>query len=481
MIDQPETTPEESDRYTFVSLDERLRAEEPPITADDTPPSHTARQELRLRAEEPPIRVDDTSPSRRVPHFFGDEWPPKPVQPSRARLNIAAVLIVIGALGILGVVGFIWANSRDDSPKPIDNTAPIAEALPSVVPAPTLAAATATALPPTASGTDPLTAPQSEAPQAVAQGFPTAAAEEIAAALLTPAPGNPPIGVVQRSSAPFTLLRGTGRTRVEQYTVSDGDTLESIAAHFNLEDYYTLIWSNKSSKYSPLRSGVQLNILPVDGVYYEVTEPITIAALGEKYGVDPYVIIDSEYNDLFGSIPDTVLPEGMWIVVPGGEAERALFLQGPISSGTGSTGTTDTVSGLYTLWGCTANVGGGSPPYSRPLGNFTWMRGFTPGGHTGVDLAASTGDPIYAAGDGTVVYSGWSDGGYGNVVVIAHGSTFSLYGHMSRTGVRCGQQVSAGQVIGAVGNTGNSTGPHLHFEVRDANFNAMNPQNWIGF
>ncbi len=298
---------------------------------------------------------------------------------------------------------------------------------------------------------------------------------------MTPAPGNPPVGVVQRSSAPFTLLKGTGRTRVEQYTVADGDTLESIAAHFNLEDYYTLIWSNKSSKYSPLRPGVQLNILPVDGVYYEVTEPITIAALGEKYGVDPYVIIDSEYNDLFGSIPDTVLPEGMWIVVPGGEAERALFLQGPISSGTGSTGTADTVSGLYTLWGCTADVHGGSPPYTRPLGNYTWMRGFTPGGHTGVDLAASIGDPIYAAGDGTVVYSGWSDGGYGNVVVIAHGSTFSLYGHMSRTGVRCGQQVSAGQVIGAVGSTGNSTGPHVHFEVRDANFNAMNPQNWIGF
>ncbi len=155
MIDQPETTPEESDRYTFVSLDDRLRADEPPIKADDTPPSRSTRLDIRLSAEEPPVRVDDTSPSRRAPNFLSDEWPPKPVQPSHARRNIAAVLIVIGALGMLGVAGIIWANSRDDSPPPIDYTVPIAQAVPSVAPAPTLSAATATTLPPTESVGDP--------------------------------------------------------------------------------------------------------------------------------------------------------------------------------------------------------------------------------------------------------------------------------------------------------------------------------------
>ncbi len=120
-------------------------------------------------------------------------------------------------------------------------------------------------------------------------------------------------------------------------------------------------------------------------------------------------------------------------------------------------------------------------PYGRPLGNYTWMRGFTPGGHTGVDIAANPGDPIYASGGGTVVYAGWSSGGYGNVVVLAHGPVFSLYAHMTSTGVSCGQQVGAGSVIGTVGSTGNSSGPHVHFEVRDANFTALDPQNWVGF
>ena len=170
----------------------------------------------------------------------------------------------------------------------------------------------------------------------------------------------------------------------------------------------------------------------------------------------------------------------MWVVVPGGEAERELFLQRP-TGGTGSTGTADYVSGTYNLWGCTANVQGGTLPYGRPLNNYTWIRGYTPGGHTGVDLAADIGEPVHAAGAGTVVYAGWNDTGYGNVVVIAHGPVFTLYGHMSAINVRCGQQVSAGQVIGAVGNTGNSSGPHLHFEVRDANFNVLNPQNWVQF
>jgi len=86
--------------------------------------------------------------------------------------------------------------------------------------------------------------------------------------------------------------------------------------------------------------------------------------------------------------------------------------------------------------------------------------------HTGVDMHASYGEPIHACRSGTVVAAGWQ-GGYGNAVVIDHGGGMAtLYAHQSRIAVSVGQYVDAGEVIGYVGSTGASTGPHLHFEVR---------------
>lgn len=86
--------------------------------------------------------------------------------------------------------------------------------------------------------------------------------------------------------------------------------------------------------------------------------------------------------------------------------------------------------------------------------------------HAGLDFTAPTGTPIYATADGVVSVSGFSDGGYGNHVVINHGYGYeTLYGHMSRIKARRGQKVTRGEVIGYVGSTGKSTGPHLHYEV----------------
>ena len=96
------------------------------------------------------------------------------------------------------------------------------------------------------------------------------------------------------------------------------------------------------------------------------------------------------------------------------------------------------------------------------------MRGFY-AGHSGLDLSAPQGTPILAANSGPVLYAGWNSWGYGNTVVIGHGPFSTLYGHMSSTAVACGGSVSAGQVIGYVGSTGNSSGPHLHFEIRYQN------------
>ena len=100
------------------------------------------------------------------------------------------------------------------------------------------------------------------------------------------------------------------------------------------------------------------------------------------------------------------------------------------------------------------------------------------GAHTGLDIAAVTGTKIKAAAAGTVVYSGWR-GGYGNLVAIDHGNGVqTLYGHCSKRYVSVGDYVSQGTAIAAVGSTGNSTGPHLHLEVR-VNGIAYNPQNYV--
>ena len=98
--------------------------------------------------------------------------------------------------------------------------------------------------------------------------------------------------------------------------------------------------------------------------------------------------------------------------------------------------------------------------------------------HTGLDIAATSGTPIKVVSDGTVTFAGWS-GSYGKLVKIDHGNGVETwYAHTSKMYVTVGEQVSAGETIAAVGSTGNSTGPHLHFEIR-INGKTVNPQNYV--
>ena len=107
----------------------------------------------------------------------------------------------------------------------------------------------------------------------------------------------------------------------------------------------------------------------------------------------------------------------------------------------------------------------GDPFGPRPGGRF----------HTGIDLPAPTGTPVHAAAAGRVAWAGWLWGGWGNLVTLAHGhGVRTLYAHLSRVDVKVGQHVPVGAVLGAVGATGDATGPHLHFEVRGRGA-AVNP------
>jgi murein DD-endopeptidase MepM/ murein hydrolase activator NlpD len=122
------------------------------------------------------------------------------------------------------------------------------------------------------------------------------------------------------------------------------------------------------------------------------------------------------------------------------------------------------------------NPGGLQWPVNAPVTSpFGWRWGRL---HEGIDLGAPTGTPIHAAAAGTVIYAAWMDG-YGNFVIIDHGGGIATaYGHQSSIAVTEGESVAQGQVIGYVGSTGHSTGPHLHFEVR-VNGNAVDPLGYL--
>ena len=144
-------------------------------------------------------------------------------------------------------------------------------------------------------------------------------------------------------------------------------------------------------------------------------------------------------------------------------------------SGSSDSGSTDT-SGTWMMW----------PSYCWTLNDPYGMRVNPVTGkytmHNGVDIGASSGSSIYAAAGGTVIQAG-SNGGYGNCVMVNHGNGYTtLYAHMSSIAVSNGQTVSQGQVLGYVGSTGNTTGPHLHFEVRvSATGATMNPMGFSYF
>jgi len=126
--------------------------------------------------------------------------------------------------------------------------------------------------------------------------------------------------------------------------------------------------------------------------------------------------------------------------------------------------------------------GGGSGMWRRPAGDYSvsseWMRGGA-GVHFGIDLAGPLGSPIFAASAGSVGQVVYSNVGYGNMIRLDHGNGLStLYAHLSGIGVRPGQVVPAGAVIGAMGSTGDSTGPHLHFETK-VNGAAVEPREFM--
>lgn len=243
-------------------------------------------------------------------------------------------------------------------------------------------------------------------------------------------------------------LSGTGQISV--YIVRSGDTLATVAKMFGVSKN-TIIWAN-DIKGGTVSVGQELVILPLSGVKHTVKSGDTLKSIATKYKADINDIL--AYNDV--SLNEK-LAVGDVIIVPDGEIA-------PVK--------TTTTSGPKAYEPLLVNVN--KYPtyagyYARPINGGRESQGLH--GYNGVDLAAPSGTPIYASAAGRVIISKSSgyNGGYGTYVVISHeNGTQTLYAHMSKDLVSVGQAVIQGQQIGAIGMTGKTTGPHVHFEVRGA-------------
>jgi LysM repeat protein len=242
-------------------------------------------------------------------------------------------------------------------------------------------------------------------------------------------------------SASEILIHKPTSDQISVYVVREGDTLSQIAEMFNVT-VNTIKWGNDLSS-NTLKTGQTLVILPISGIKYTVVKGDTVASIAKKYKGDEDEII--AYNNLQKG---DALIAGSVIIVPDGEVAAP-------PTTIRSTGT----SGLKEYAGY----------YMRPIVGGRKTQGIH--GYNGVDLAAPIGTSLLAAADGQVIiarFGGWN-GGYGNYIVIRHpNGTQTLYAHASRIDVSAGDTVNQGDIIGAVGSTGKSTGPHVHFEIRGA-------------
>lgn len=239
-------------------------------------------------------------------------------------------------------------------------------------------------------------------------------------------------------------LKKSESDQISIYVVREGDTLSQIADMFSVS-VNTIVWANDLSRGNLIRPGETLAILPISGVKHTVAKGETIASIVKKYKGEIDEVL--EFNNLKEG---ATLAVGDTVVIPYGvEPQTASISGGQIARGAGG----PVIAGYFL----------------RPIIGGVKTQGIH--GYNGVDLGASCGANILASASGQVLisrFSGWN-GGYGNYIVVKHpNGTQTLYSHLSQNYVSAGSSVVQGQVIGAVGSTGRSTGCHLHFEVRGA-------------
>ena len=273
----------------------------------------------------------------------------------------------------------------------------------------------------------------------------------------------------------------------KNYVVSQGDSLWSIANSQNIE-LDTLVGSNTFKTSARLRPGAILRIPNQDGIFYVMKKGEDIEAVSKRYGVSMNKIRQVNVTQNIDA-----LRAGDEIFLPDAKPEGLIEHKDVKLVEVKKTAPTKTAKSAPKTAAKSEKPSGGEVAVRRARGGFRWPvmgRINSPFGwrqhpitrrkdfHTGIDIKAERNDPIKAAGSGRIVYSGWM-GGYGKVLVIEHPNGQStLYAHCSTLLAGKGASVSSGQLVARVGTTGRSTGPHLHFEVRNGN-SPVNPIKYL--
>jgi LysM repeat protein len=232
------------------------------------------------------------------------------------------------------------------------------------------------------------------------------------------------------------------------YTIRPGDTPERLAIALGRDvNIMACVRQQDGRPVSEWRSGVVVLIPALGDLCHRVKSGETVARIAAWYGIAPETLLSAN------QLPDeSALRPGQYLLIPDARSryrdpEEARI---PRTPGNG--------------W----RYGDGRFIWPIANGATAITQGFRHGQHMALDIAAEPGTPVYAADTGTVLKAGWSDNGYGYHIVIDHGIDYiTLYAHLREYFVKSGDIVNKGDIIGLVGSTGNSTGPHLHFEVRD--------------
>lgn len=301
---------------------------------------------------------------------------------------------------------------------------------------------------------------------------------------LIPPPVETGLPGVARTADDHTNIPTRPRQEIVKYTVVEGDSIFGIAEKFGLEPE-TILWGNYTVLADDphgLYPGQELNILPVNGVYYQwVGGSTTFSDWAAFFGVTPADIIEYPGNhfnlETIGDYNNPSIEQGVWLIIPGGERQLITW-----SAPLGVT-RDNTASATEMGPGACGTISGGVVGY----GTFVWpaakhyLSGYNyqPPIHWGIDIAGNLGEGAYASDAGVVVYAGRNNFGYGNMVMIDHGTGFqTLYAHLDQIYVSCGQSVGQGDPIGAIGSTGKSSGAHLHFEIRTTTY-FVNPWDYL--
>lgn len=288
---------------------------------------------------------------------------------------------------------------------------------------------------------------------------------------------------VRRKSVLHTDAAQRARQDIFYYSVQPADTVVSIARKYSLNPS-AILWANyEVLRDDPhrIRPGQSLAILPADGAAYEWHSGDRLESVAVFYNVPLQAILQWRGNRFSATTveeAETSIRSGTLLFIPGGKREFVtrtvprISRQNPKEAQIVGEGFCESVD--------SGPVGSGKwifPTRSHILDGYDYL---PDANHFGIDLKGAEGDPVVAADHGIVVYAGWNEWGYGNLVVIDHGDGWqSLYAHLSGLQVACGDIVFQGDPLGVIGSSGSTDHPNLHFELLHETLGRMNPWDYL--